>query len=70
MSSEVGGAYGKIKTKVEYVDDELPDSMLTAIKIIERLLTQTKYHKQHVAYKNYPPMNLEEKDEEDDEDEQ
>lgn len=70
MSSEVGGAYGKIKAKVEYVDDELPDSMLTAIKIIERLLTQTKYHKQHVAYKNYPPMNLEEKDEEDEEDEQ
>jgi len=43
--------------------------MLPAIKIIERLLTQTKYHTQHVAYKNYPPMNLEEKfDDEDDED--
>ena len=44
LSSEVGGAYGKIKTKIEYVDDELPETMLNAIKIIERLLTQTKYH--------------------------
>jgi len=67
MSSNLGGDYGKIKAKVEYVDDELPDTMLPAIKIIERLLTQTKYHKQHVAYKNYPPMNLEEKFDDDDE---
>ena len=68
MSSEVGD-YGKIKQKVEYLDVTLPDTMLPAIKIIERLLTQTKYHHQHVAYKNYPPMNLEEKDE-DEEDEE
>lgn len=39
MSSEVGGDYGKIKTKVEYLDVALPDTMLPAIKIIERLLT-------------------------------
>ena len=64
----MAGDYGKIKTKVQYVDDELPDSMLTAIKIIERLLTQTKYHHQHVAYKNYPPMNLEEHEEEEEDD--
>jgi len=44
LSSNVGD-YSRIKSKVEYVDDELPDSMLPAIKIIERLLTQTKYHK-------------------------
>jgi hypothetical protein len=37
---------------------ELPDSMLKAIRIIERLLTQTKYHEQHVLYKNYPSVNL------------
>ena len=40
MSSEVGD-YGKIKQKVEYLDVTLPDTMLPAIKIIERLLTQT-----------------------------
>ena len=44
--------------------------MLPAIKIIERLLTQTQYHHQHVSYKNYPPMTLEEKfEDEEDEDE-
>lgn len=70
MSSEVGGDYGKIKTKVEYLDIALPETMLPAIKIIERLLTQTKYHHQHVSYKNYPPMNLEEKDDDDDDDDE
>lgn len=68
MSSEVGD-YGKIKAKVEYLDVTLPDTMMPAIKIIERLLTQTKYHHQHVAYKNYPPMNLEEKFDDDEEEE-
>jgi len=37
MSSEVGD-FGK-KQKVEFLDVELPDTMLQAIKIIERLLT-------------------------------
>jgi hypothetical protein len=32
--------------------------MIKAIRIIERLLTQTKYHEQHVLYKNYPPVDL------------
>ena len=32
--------------------------MMKAIRIIERLLTQTKYHEQHVLYKNYPHVNL------------
>ena len=63
------GDFGKVKAKVEYLDVTLPDTMLPAIKIIERLLTQTKFHAQHVAYKNYPPMHLEEKDEEEDEEE-
>ena len=43
---------------VEYVEAELPDTMMKAIRIIERLLTQSKYHEQHVLYKNYPPVNL------------
>ena len=68
--SNIEGAYSKITKKIEYLDVTLPDTMLPAIKIIERLLTQTQYHHQQVSYKNYPPMTLEEKDEsEDDEDE-
>ena len=55
-----GGDYGNIKAKdVEYIDEELPDSIMKAIRIIERLLTQSKYHEQHVAYKNYPPVDIE-----------
>ena len=32
--------------------------MMKAIRIIERLLTQSKYHEQHVLYKNYPPVDI------------
>lgn len=32
--------------------------MMKAIRIIERLLTQSKYHHEHVLYKNYPPVEL------------
>jgi|TARA_B110000305_G_scaffold137798_1_gene153784 hypothetical protein len=40
-----GGDYGNIKAKdVEYINEELPDSIMKAIRIIERLLTQSKYH--------------------------
>lgn len=39
----------------------IPDTMMKAIRIIERLLTQTKYHEQHVLYKNYPPVSLADK---------
>lgn len=38
ISSEVVGDYGKVKN-VEYIQVQLPDSMLRAIRIIERLLT-------------------------------
>lgn len=39
LSSETGvGDYGKIKN-VKFVNEELPDSMMFAIRIIERLLT-------------------------------
>ena len=38
------GDYG-VPKKVEYEKDAvLPDSIMTAIKIVERLLTQSKYH--------------------------
>lgn len=53
-----GGAYGVIKKAAEFVDEELPDSIMKAIKIIERLLTQNAFHEQHVLYKNYPPVKL------------
>lgn len=59
ISSEtVTGAYGVIKKKAEYVDEQLPESIMKAIRIIERLLTQSEYHEQHVLYKNYPPVKL------------
>lgn len=48
-------------SKMEYVEgDQALDSpsMLKAIKIIERLLTQTKYHKEHVLYTDYPQVTL------------
>jgi hypothetical protein len=40
MTSETGtGAYGTIKKAAEYVNEDLPASIIKAIKIIERLLT-------------------------------
>ena len=45
-------------TEGELLDIPLPDSLLKPIKIIERLLTQTAYHEQHVLYKNYPAANM------------
>ena len=68
MSSEVGAFM--IKEKVEYIEQQIPESMLAAIKIIERLMTQSKYQEQHVAYKNYPPVNLERPRFDDDDDEE
>jgi hypothetical protein len=53
------GDYANVKS-VEYVQQELPSSMMNAIRIIERLLTQSKYHEQHVLYKDYPAVNLNE----------
>lgn len=67
MSSEVGD-FGK-KHKVEFLEVELPDTMLKAIKIIERLLTQAKYPEEHVLYRDFPPINLQDvKDDDDEED--
>lgn len=61
--------FGNVKAKdIEYVNEELPDSMLKAIRIINRLLTQSKFHEQHVLYMNYPPVDIVRKDaDEDDE---
>ena len=67
-SSEMGD-FG-VPKKVEYDKEAvLPDSILLAIKIIERLLTQSKFHEQHVAYRNYPNVQLD-KGKADDEDEE
>ena len=32
--------------------------MIRAIRIIERLLTQSKYHEQQVLYQDYPPVDI------------
>jgi hypothetical protein len=62
------GVFGNVKTKdIEYVNEELPDSMMKAIRIINRLLTQSKFHEQHVLYMNYPPVDIVRKDADDDE---
>lgn len=44
--------------------------MMKAIRIIERLLTQSKYHEQHVLYRNYPPVDIVRGAEEEDENKQ
>jgi hypothetical protein len=45
ISSETAtGAYGQIKKNAEVVNEELPESIMKAIKIIERLLTQNAFH--------------------------
>jgi len=31
---------------------------MKAFRIIDRLLTQSEFHEQHVLYKNYPPVKL------------
>jgi hypothetical protein len=45
--------------------DDLPEDLLKPLKILERLLAQSNYHKQQVKYKNYPftvaTKNIEEK---------
>jgi hypothetical protein len=56
ISSETG--HHEPAAVIEYVEADLPDTMMKAIRIIERLLTQSKFHEQHVLYKNYPPVNL------------
>lgn len=62
ISSETAlGDFAAIPKNVEYVETDLPETMMKAVRIIERLLTQSKYHEQHVLYKNYPPVNLSDK---------
>lgn len=53
------GDFGNVRAKdIQYADEEVPDSMMKAIKIIERLLTQTECHEAHVLYKDYPKADL------------
>lgn len=73
FSTETGtggqGDFGNVKAKdVAYVQEELPDSMLKAIRIIERLLTQVNYHEQQILYQDYPPVDIVRKDNDDDDD--
>ena len=64
------GDFG-VPKKVEYDKEAvLPDSIMLAIKIIERLLTQSKFHEQHVAYRNYPNVQLEKGKADDDDEEE
>ena len=60
FSTETGqGDFGNVKAKdVAFVEEELPESMMRAIKIIERLLTQSECHEAHVLYKDYPSVDL------------
>lgn len=57
-SGTQGAKHTEDTTEAELLDIPLPDSLLKPIKIIERLLTQTAYHEQHVLYKNYPATNV------------
>lgn len=50
-----------IPAKMEFADGESlfnSTSILKAINIIERLLTQTKYHEQNVLYTDYPVVKI------------
>lgn len=71
ISSEtVAGEFANMAKNVQYVETELPESMMKAIRIIERLLTQIDYHEQHVLYKNYPPVKLSKSTAEEEDDEE
>ena len=52
---------------IENVDQELPISIMKAIRIVVRLLTQTKFHEQHILYMNYPPVDIVKNDADEDE---
>lgn len=43
--------------------------MIKAIRIIERLLTQSQFHEQQVMYQDYPPVDIVRKDRDEDDDE-
>ena len=50
-----------IPAKMEFTDSEAifsSTTILKAINIIERLLTQTKYHEQNVLYTDYPVVKI------------
>jgi len=59
ISSEtVKGDFAADAKNVEYVQQDLPETMLNAIRIIERLVTQTEYHESQVLYKDYPAVKV------------
>ena len=60
-TSKEGGLEGLTQGEEgsDYMETPLPDSLLRPVKIIERLLTQSLYHDQHVFYKDYPIVEME-----------
>lgn len=65
QTGAVSGTGGGINTKnVEQVEIDLPPTMINAIWIIERLLTQAQCHEDHVLYKDYPVVKIKEREEE------
>lgn len=43
-----------LRDETQQASEELPQDLLTPLKILERLLAQSNYHKQQVRYKDYP----------------
>ncbi len=43
-----------LRDESQQADEDLPDDLLKPLKILERLLAQSNYHKQQVRYKDYP----------------
>lgn len=70
FTTETGmkGDYCDVKSKdIAIIDEELPETMMKCIKIIERLLTQSKFHEAHVLYKDYPAADVSKVTQQDDE---
>ena len=43
-----------LRDEAQQAEEDLPEDLLKPLKILERLLAQTNYHKQQVRYKDYP----------------
>jgi len=43
-----------LRDEAQQVEEDLPEDLLKPLKILERLLAQSNYHKQQVRYKDYP----------------
>ena len=43
-----------LRDEAHQTEEDLPEDLLKPLKILERLLAQSNYHKQQVRYKDYP----------------